>query len=133
MYKRCDGTNDCSDASDELNCHKIAVPESYHHEVPIPPEDGKLLADISVSIDIIQVLELVEGESEMRLQYRMTLKWKDSRLAFRNLKADAFLNTIGNDDAAKIWYPQVVFYNTKDMEETKVNIDHNTRETNIII
>ena len=99
------------------------MPESYLNEVPIPPDDGKLLADIHVSIHVIQVLELVEVESAMSLQYRLTLSWKDSRVAFRNLKKDTFLNTVGNDDAAKIWYPQVVFYNTKDMEETKVKHD----------
>ena len=96
------------------------MPESYLNEVPVPPDDGRFLADIHLSIDVIQVLELVEVESAMSLQYRLTLKWKDSRVAFRNLKEDTFLNTVGNDDAAKIWYPQVVFYNTKDMEETKV-------------
>merc|ERR1712224_47073 len=57
----------------------------------------------------------------MSLQYRLTLKWKDSRVSFRNLKIDTYLNTVGNEDAIKIWYPQVVFYNTKDMEETKYN------------
>ena len=98
------------------------MPESYLNEVPIPPDDGKVLADISLSIDVIRVLELKEVESEMRLQYRITLKWKDPRVTFRNLKEDTYLNTVGNDDAAKIWYPQVVFYNTKDMEETKVII-----------
>ena len=96
------------------------VPESYLHEVPIPPNMGDLLADIRLSIDVIKVLELVEVESEMSLQYRLTLIWKDSRVAFRNLKEETFLNTVGDDDAAKIWYPQVIFYNTKNMEGTKV-------------
>merc|ERR1712214_277991 len=57
----------------------------------------------------------------MVLQYRMTLRWRDSRVKFRNLKKENFLNTVGREDAAKIWYPQLTFYNTKDMEETKYN------------
>ena len=115
------------DASDELNCHKISVPESYLYETPIPPEDGKLLADVFLSIEIFKVLELVETESEMSMQYRMTLKWKDPRIAFRNLKEDTFLNVLGEDDAKKIWYPKVVFHNTKNMEETKVNIEYDIK------
>ena len=103
-----------------MNCHKIAVSESYLNEVPAPPDDGKDLADVLLSIDVIRVLELEEVKSEMSLQYRMTLRWKDPRVAFRNLKENTFLNTVGNDDAAKIWYPQVVLYNTEDMQETKV-------------
>ena len=117
---RCDGINDCPDASDELNCHKIVVSPSYQNEVPISIEKGKQLANIYLSIDVVQVLELVEVESLMRLKYRMTLQWTDSKVTFRNLKEDSFLNAVGNDDAAKIWYPQVVFYNTEDVEETKV-------------
>merc|ERR1712117_1010429 len=57
----------------------------------------------------------------MVLKYRMTLKWKDSRVEFRNLKQENFLNTLSTDEAGKIWYPRVVFYNTRDTEETKQN------------
>merc|ERR1712117_320615 len=57
----------------------------------------------------------------MVLKYRMTLKWKDSRVEFRNLKQENFLNTLSTDEAGKIWYPRVVFYNTRDTEETKYN------------
>jgi hypothetical protein len=50
----------------------------------------------------------------------MTLQWYDERITFRNLKKDLFLNTVGTEDASKIWYPQVLFYNTDSMEETQV-------------
>ena len=63
---------------------------------------------------------MIEVDAQMVLQYRITLKWKDSRVKFRNLKHDAFLNTVGTDDAAKIWYPKVVFYNTREKEKTEV-------------
>ena len=77
------------------------------------------MANIFLTIDVIEVLDLIEVESAMVLQYRMTLMWKDQRLKFRNLKEDTFLNTVGREDAAKIWYPKVVFYNTREMEETQ--------------
>jgi hypothetical protein len=46
--------------------------------------------------------------------------WRDPRVMFLNLKNETYLNTIGMDDAKKIWQPVVVFYNTKDWDETKV-------------
>ena len=73
-----------------------------------------------LSIDVVKVLNLEEVDESMVLKYRMTLKWKDSRVKFRNLKKENYLNTLSTDEAGKIWYPKVIFYNTRDSEETKV-------------
>ena len=67
-----------------------------------------------------QVIRLEEVESTMTLQYTLLLEWRDTRVTFRNLRQETFLNTMGKEDALKVWYPKVVFYNTEDMAETKV-------------
>ena len=82
--------------------------------------EDNLLADVYLSIDVIKVLNLEEVDESMVLKYRMTLKWKDSRVEFRNLKQENYLNTISTYEAGKIWYPRVTLYNTRDTEETKV-------------
>ena len=53
---RCDGNNDCKDASDEFYCTKISVSDSYLNEVPAPPLNGNRLTDITINIEIIEVL-----------------------------------------------------------------------------
>ena len=62
-----------------------------------------------------------EVESTMTLQYNLLLEWRDTRVTFRNLRHETFLNTMGKEDALKVWYPKVLFYNTEGMEETKVS------------
>ena len=66
------------------------------------------------------MLDLIEVDSVMTVIFKLTLRWRDSRVTFRNLKDKSFLNMVGRDDASKIWYPRVIFYNTRNMEETQV-------------
>ena len=80
------------------------------------------MAEVFMSIDVLGVLELNEVDGAMVIQYRITMMWRDSRVQFRNLKGEMFLNTVGNEEATKIWVPKVVFYNTREMEETEVGI-----------
>ena len=98
----------------------MSVPETYKNEVPAPPKEDDSLANIFLSVDITTVLNLDEVESIMTLQYTLTLKWMDSRVTLRNLKHETFLNTIDSQDASKIWYPKLIFYNTMDKEDTQV-------------
>ena len=51
---RCNGNNDCVDASDEVNCDKISVLDTYLNEVPAPPLDKEELTDVTLNVDIIQ-------------------------------------------------------------------------------
>ena len=56
----------------------------------------------------------------MKLQFKLQLSWYDPRVTFLNLKKDSHMNSLTNEDATKVWYPKVTFYNTEEMEETEV-------------
>ena len=71
------------------------------------------------------MLDLNDVDGEILLQYRLTLLWRDLRLRFRNLKQQHFLNTVLSGDSERMWIPKVVFYNTKEMEESEVTLNKN--------
>ena len=101
-------------------CDKIVVPDSYLNEVPVPPLTNEPLAKILLEVEIISVQELIEVDAIMTLQYKLSFKWMDSRISFQNLKSYDFLNTVSSNDAGKIWHPNVILFNTREMEQTKV-------------
>ena len=73
-------------------------------------------------VDIWNILNVAEVDSLLEIQFKLVLLWRDSRLMFRNLKDSLHLNTAGetNEPRKDIWYPRIVFYNTKNRDESKV-------------
>ena len=59
-------------------------------------------------------------DSLLELQFNLVLYWRDQRLMFRNLKNLEYLNTVSYKEALSIWYPKVVFFNTKEKAVAKV-------------
>jgi len=102
------------------------IEESYQSHVPPPPLDTASFnkSTITLGIDIMNILDVSEVNSYLEVQFCLEMIWRDPRLSFWNLKEGSLMNIASYDEAGEIWYPQVVFANTKEKLMTKErNID----------
>ena len=102
-------------------------PSYLENEPPpaLPQEDNtKVLRkpEVNIRIDIWNILSIAEVDSLLEIQFLIVLIWKDPRLLYRNLKEKSHLNTASEtrEPRKNIWYPRVVFYNTKNRDESQV-------------
>ena len=70
------------------------------------------------------VLDIKEVKSTFNVQFLLSLKWKDPRITYQNLKEEGFLNKISLVEFEKIWHPVVVFYNTEHRDKTEASSKH---------
>ena len=60
VSKRCDGANDCQDKSDEINCRKVNIDDSYTKHFSPPPY--KMIDGVEkVSVNVSTTLLLIQG------------------------------------------------------------------------
>ena len=71
---------------------------------------------IRLDLDIWAVISISEVDELFSVKFKVTMTWVDPRLTFLNLKKDITMNIVSPIDAAKMWYPIVVFINTRKMD-----------------
>ena len=68
----------------------------------------------------MKVLKIDTGKYTIDLQFEITMEWKDYRITYNNLKNEAFLNVLTEDDKMSIWLPVLIYANTDQRETTRL-------------
>ena len=111
---------------DEVSCNKVHVDHTYLKDQPPPPLDSKdneiKKSKVVLAVEIFNILHIDEVSSLIKLQFKLTLSWRDPRLHFVDLKEHAHQNVLSRKEVEKIWYPVLVLINTIDKEQTIVRL-----------
>ena len=111
---------DCRDESDENNCQLISMQANYNKNLPPigQNQDGSIIpVQVTVSLDLMRVVEIKEIFHSIRLQFRLTLQWRENnRVFYQNLKRETLLNSLTENDMMRLWLPPIVYENTDQKE-----------------
>merc|ERR1719228_2412383 len=105
-----------------MDCNLIKFKSSYLKQLSPPPQQNEKLLKVFISMDILLISKVDEIGQIFSVQFRMSAKWKDTRLTFLNLKRNVNLNVLELDDQQKIWTPVIIFKNTLHSDQSL--IDH---------
>ena len=118
MDQRCNQLPDCRDESDEENCNILLVKDGYNKKIPPYFLDDPV--NVSVSIELLRLVDINEEDHSIDIQFDISLLWKDKRLTFFNLKLSDSLNVLTEEDINKLWLPKVIYENTDQKETTRL-------------
>ena len=125
MEKRCNQLPNCKDKSDEKNCKILILEDGYNLRIPpITPasfvDDSLTPVPVRISMKLLKVVAIVEEDHAIQLQFEITLKWKENRATYHNLKNESYMNALAMEDINRLWLPLVVYTNTDQQETTRL-------------
>ena len=111
----------------------MVLEEGYNKKVP-PINIAHENVSVSVSIELLKLVDINEEDYSIEIQFEISLLWKDTRLTFHNLKpSDSVLNALSQEDIEKLWLPKVVYENTDQKETTRLGEPGNGEWDTIVI
>ena len=131
MDQRCNQLPDCRDKSDEKNCKILVLEEGYNKKVP-PTNSGDPV-NVSVTIDLLRLVDIDEGDYSIEIQFEIMLKWRDNRVKYHNLKQTAALNALSEDNIKNLWLPEVIYENTDQKESSRLGDGNWEWRTDVVV
>ena len=86
----------------------------------VPPIVSSNPVDVSVSIDLLKLVDIDEEDYSIEIQFEITLVWKEKRVTYQNLKKRDSLNALAKMDIDNLWLPKVIYENTDQKQTTRV-------------
>ena len=117
--ERCNQMPNCRDESDEKNCQILVLKQGYNKNVP-PINSDNPAVDVSVSIDLLALVDIGEPDYSIEIQFEIMLKWREMRASYNHLKEADVLNALTEEDMKKLWLPEAIYENTDDKESTRL-------------
>ena len=112
------------DESDEANCTKVIIKDSYKNYLPPPKTKGHHKLQLEVSVEVQDIQDIIEVDKTFQVPFILFLSWRDSRLEYKNLVDNVGMNLLSKAEKDKekgIWTPTVVFKNTNEKHKSKVD------------
>ena len=105
MEQRCDQIIDCNDNSDEKNCDLLVFKQEESYNKKVAPfsldEDKKIIpVEVEVSTSLMNVLAISERDHTIDLKLGISLKWRDNRVLYNNLKFEEALNILSDQEVS---------------------------------
>ena len=128
INERCDQLISCANKSDEVNCQLLKLKDGYKQTVaPIKTVSSTNLTiipvNVNVSMDLLKVVQIVEVDNKIQMQFTIFLEWYEGRANYFNLKDEVTLNALSQDDIDVMWLPYVIYDNTDNKEATQLQAD----------
>ena len=125
MDKRCDQMPQCEDKSDEQNCKTLVLEYGYNKGVPPSVLEGNKLREdkllpVQLALTLQKVVAIQEVDYSISFKFKITLKWRENRVTFQNLKRDSTNNLLRQEEVRMLWLPLVIYWNTDQDETTRL-------------